>query len=64
MWVINMNEQFKPIEEKKIESSGFTTINEEPKPKPVNPVNISNEEVLRKLPDWNLEPPVEIDRGK
>lgn len=64
MWVINMNEQFKPIEEKKIESSGFTTINEEQKPKPVNTVNISNEEVLRKLPDWNLEPPVEIDRGK
>jgi hypothetical protein len=59
-----MNEQFKPIENtEEVNTNGFKTIEEMPLPKQVeNTVN--NEEFLKHLPDWNLEPPVEIDRSK
>ena len=25
--------------------------------------NITNDEIINKLPDWNIEPPIEIKRG-
>ena len=35
----------------------------EPKPTVVNNGPVPNNDVLKNLPEWNLEPPVEINRG-
>ena len=60
-----MDEQFKPIDVPKSEqqTNGFTTIQEEPKPMTNNSGPLPNDDVLKSLPEWNLEPPVEINRG-
>lgn len=61
-----MDEQFKPIDVPQNEQStnGFTAIKpEEPKPTVVNNGPVPNNDILKNLPEWNLEPPVEINRG-
>ena len=61
-----MNEQFKPIKEEPKMNQGF--IETEPKITNIPNQNIysnqpTNEDIIKNLPEWSIEPPVEINRG-
>ncbi len=57
-----MDEQFKPIEDmNNYQEEQFKPIQEEKKIEVTN--NFSNtNDVIQTLPEWNLEPPIEINR--
>ena len=54
------NEQFKPIEEPPKNNSNQMNL---PNLKN-NPEQNNTEEIINKLPEWNIEPPIEINRGQ
>ena len=60
-----MNENFLPIEkqESNQNSNGFQKIEQKPTTIQTPPVSTTNEKIINQLPEWNLEPPVEINRG-
>lgn len=55
-----MNNNLKPIEEEKKETN-LTPIKEEPKEVYIEPK--PGEKNITNLPDWSIEPPVQIKRG-
>ena len=59
----NKELMIKPIETPNQPSNNITPINNIT-PTPSNqPNNFQNDEIINKLPDWNIEPPIEIRRG-
>ena len=53
------NEQFKPIEETPKTTNQVNL----PNLKQVQePVNNNSDEIIKQLPEWNIEPPIEINR--
>ena len=54
------NEQFKPIEEPPKNNTNQMNL---PNLKN-NPEQNNTEEIINKLPEWNIEPPIEINRGQ
>lgn len=55
------NEQFKPIEEtsKNLNPINLPNLKQTQTPEPNN-----NDETIEKLPEWSIEPPIEINRGQ
>lgn len=54
-------EQLKPIKETNVEIKP-AIINLPPQEEKLT-TNTSSEEIIQKLPSWNIEPPIEIKRG-
>lgn len=57
---MNNNEQIKPIKEDKdktIKTNVKLNIKD-------NSTNNNNNKIINKLPEWSIEPPLEINRGK
>lgn len=59
-----MNEQFIPIKnEESTNQTAFKEVEEVQPPKRQIVMPQTNEEIISSLPEWNLEPPVEVNRG-